>query len=191
MQCMLAVHDTLYLTRLLTHTCLLLRMQIRRLDPGQAVETYQRALAADPALPSAWHNLASAHLRLRAAPAAAHALRQALALDPGLTAARHLLASLTHGSGGSGGGSGVTAGALGMDDGGGEAVEAEASDPEARRAYARDLYDFYADGERVVMKSFAASGAHAYCNRRKLQAPFAAVVLRSVTCDACYIALLL
>ncbi|CAN0581917.1 unnamed protein product [Ectocarpus sp. 12 AP-2014] len=35
-----------------------------RLDPGSAVETYQRALAVDKSLSNIWFNLANAYLKL-------------------------------------------------------------------------------------------------------------------------------
>ncbi|KAG5182508.1 hypothetical protein JKP88DRAFT_354645 [Tribonema minus] len=100
---------------------------MRRLLPEDAAASYERALAADPALTPAWHNLASVRLRLRDTRGAVAALRRASELDPALRSARHLLASLT--GGGEGGG-------------GGDAV--------ARREHARELYDFYADGEGLL-----------------------------------------
>jgi tetratricopeptide (TPR) repeat protein len=69
-------------------------MQVRRLQPADAVATYERALLIDPSLAAVWHNLASAHLKLRDTAAAATCLQRALDIDPALPSARHLLASL-------------------------------------------------------------------------------------------------
>eukprot|EP00953_Heterococcus_sp_UTEX-ZZ885_P040964 20926-Heterococcus_DN1.PRE.2 len=145
-------------------------MQVRRLQPADAVATYERALLIDPSLAAVWHNLASAHLKLRDTAAAATCLQRALDIDPALPSARHLLASLGVAHAGSaahahaavpvavaavGCGSSASSSGSGSGDSTGSAtsssraygtlvddIEARA----ARRSHARDLYDFYSVG---------------------------------------------
>ncbi|CAN0086278.1 unnamed protein product [Ectocarpus fasciculatus] len=72
-------------------------LQVMRLDPASAVETYRRALAVDQSLSNVWFNLANAYLKLGEEGEAARCLNEKLRLDPDPNAgvsARYLLASL-------------------------------------------------------------------------------------------------
>eukprot|EP00904_Undaria_pinnatifida_P002699 jgi/Undpi1/1242/HiC_scaffold_108.g14156.m1 len=94
-------------------------LQVLRLDPSSAVESYGRALEMDPSLANVWFNLANAHLKMGQEEEAARCLRQKLKLEPDSgVSAKYLLASLE-------------------------------SDPERltrddQLAYARELFDYYA-----------------------------------------------
>ncbi|CAN0267269.1 unnamed protein product [Ectocarpus sp. 12 AP-2014] len=96
-------------------------LQVMRLDPGSAVETYRRALAVDKSLSNVWFNLANAYLKLGEEEEAATCLKEKLRLDPDPNAgvsARYLLASLE-----------ADPGRLTEND---------------QLAYARELFDYYA-----------------------------------------------